>query len=165
MFTRLGLLTRPCCGNRCRHCPYGHFGVLDRPRLNLPTSSCLLVPGKAAGRLGERGVAVVEVAGGCTAGQVARSVQELRGRGGGEVVMVHCLSQLDGLARGERLQRLGWVMDVSHQQGVPLAVVVDAGSGVAGGAAGGGRVVVEWRVAGEGASRRLELEAPLQALM
>jgi hypothetical protein len=27
VFSRLYLARRPCCGNGCRHCPYGHVNV------------------------------------------------------------------------------------------------------------------------------------------
>ncbi|KAK3251737.1 hypothetical protein CYMTET_38932 [Cymbomonas tetramitiformis] len=30
VFTSLSLEQRPCCGNRCRHCPYGHENVPKR---------------------------------------------------------------------------------------------------------------------------------------
>lgn len=45
VFTEKSLLARGhCCGNRCRHCPYGHFRVARMPRLNRVRRPLLLCP-------------------------------------------------------------------------------------------------------------------------
>ncbi|PNH09755.1 hypothetical protein TSOC_003605, partial [Tetrabaena socialis] len=42
VFTEVGLAPRGCCANRCRHCPWGHFKVQGRPRLNRLSRPALL---------------------------------------------------------------------------------------------------------------------------
>jgi len=50
VFTDLQLRERGfCCGNRCRHCPYGHYNVdtsLRGPRLNRITAPARMGPGR-----------------------------------------------------------------------------------------------------------------------
>ncbi|GLC41083.1 hypothetical protein PLESTB_000945000 [Pleodorina starrii] len=51
VFTQVALAKRGlCCANRCRHCPWGHFRVQGRTRLNRITSPSLLHPSPAAQR-------------------------------------------------------------------------------------------------------------------
>jgi len=43
VFTALGLLQQQsCCGNKCRHCPYGHLHCAAEQRQLLPTQPVLL---------------------------------------------------------------------------------------------------------------------------
>mmetsp|Transcript_37409 Transcript_37409/g.62978 ORF Transcript_37409/g.62978 Transcript_37409/m.62978 type:complete len:107 (+) Transcript_37409:323-643(+) len=35
VFTEVALRKRPCCGNRCRHCPYGHVNVPKLRKKNI----------------------------------------------------------------------------------------------------------------------------------
>merc|ERR1712176_1598724 len=35
VFTATFLKKRPCCGNRCRHCPHGHANVPKQPSVDL----------------------------------------------------------------------------------------------------------------------------------
>ena len=42
VFTSSFLIEREqCCGNRCRHCPYGHFRVENMDRINVPAKPVL----------------------------------------------------------------------------------------------------------------------------
>lgn len=90
-FTEEGLLRRGyCCGNRCRHCPWGHLRVTKAPRVNLP-SAPLLLDAKSLQRCVEATAAVTAAEGsgaGATEGLAAGAGMALAGRaaGGGWVI-------------------------------------------------------------------------------
>ena len=50
VFTELAHLKRGvCCGNICRHCPYGHVNVRNRPIVNDDTTGRRMIPKAASG--------------------------------------------------------------------------------------------------------------------
>lgn len=151
MFTQLALSARPCCGNGCRHCPYGHYQVQGRPRVNIPARSCLMMPRAAssaavagdAGAWAAGGVGVVELRPGWREHAALLSPPPPAGPSSCCELLVYDLSMRAGASRMEVLADLDRAMEASHGSGRPLAVLVGEGGG--GGGAGAGAAVTQWR--------------------
>jgi hypothetical protein len=83
VFTQEAHLKRgSCCGNRCRHCPYGHFSVDSKkglPREAVLERAAFLVPKGGGGKGGEESEYQLVMVGGGEL--IETAVQQVRGSG------------------------------------------------------------------------------------
>ncbi|KXZ52298.1 hypothetical protein GPECTOR_10g930 [Gonium pectorale] len=136
VFTAVSLLKRgSCCGNACRHCPYAHYKVTDKPRSNVLTVPALMHP-KARG--GPRARPPAGAAGAA-------------GAGGGVTLLAYegCAASD---AAADRMAADAGAGSSVPQQGAALLVAFDADTGALwGGAAAEAAPATQPRRSGSGA--------------
>lgn len=134
-FTEAGLRTRgTCCGNRCRHCPFGHFKVTRKgPRVNRVTAPALLVADSYTPMAPQ--VAMLAVAAGQADAAAARLDDLIASGGGnGSVVVLVVLDAAsrsmwapsaaqDSSAPDSSVDALSAVMDVCVKRRVSMVAV------------------------------------------
>lgn len=93
-----------CCGNKCRHCPFGHFRVTRQPRSNIVSHTTLLYPSKMHSLEGTWHL--VFWAG--DAGTAQSALQRLHSAGASAIAVAACeLSSRDVVALGPPLDVAG----------------------------------------------------------